>query len=510
VGNAQFATASVAGLSSVVFGATAVAGPPATAILVAGNGQIAALGTAVAVAPRVQVVDAFNNPVSGVSVQFGVTAGGGSVTNATVTTDAGGFAQVGSWTVGAAAGSNTLAATFPGTAIPPVVFTATSATAGSLVRLAGHNQAAMAGAPVPTVPRVVVRNASNAPLPGITVTFQVTEGGGTVGNATATTNADGIATAGSWVMGPEAGPNTLTASVAGLAAAPVVFSGAGCEGGGGAGYALTLCFTSTMTASQRAAFQNAAARWSAIITADEPNTPVNITTSKCGTGSPSLNMTIDDLVIFAAIQPIDGPNGVLGSAGPCIIRDVPEGSLPLLGLMRFDAADMAELEVTGQFGAVIVHEMGHVLGIGTMWSEFGLLHSPSGATPVDTWFSGSNAIAAFNAIGGSTYTGGQKVPVENTGGQGTANAHWRESVLNNELMTGYLDNGSNPLSLLTVRSLTDIGYEVDTDAADPFSVTLSLRAGGAGVNLGRKLQNDTYTGPVYVVDRQGRVLRTRN
>ena len=53
-------------------------------------------------------------------------------------------------------------------------------------------------------------------------------------------------------------------------------------------------------------------------------------------------------------------------------------------------------------------------------------------------------------LGGSSYTGGASVPVENTqGGQGTQDSHWRETIFVAELMTGFLDAGvTNPLSLL--------------------------------------------------------------
>jgi hypothetical protein len=173
--------------------------------------------------------------------------------------------------------------------------------------------------------------------------------------------------------------------------------------------------------------------------------------------------------------------------------------------MSFDVADMNSLEASGGLNAVILHEMGHVLGIGTLWSDFGLLQNPSGTTVLDTWFSGAQALIGFNAIGGSTYTGGQKVPVENKGGQGTANGHWRETVLGRELMTGYLETGATPLSVLTVRSLTDLGYTVDVSRADAFSMALSLQAGPSRQRL--DLGNDVWTGPRFTIDRQGRKTR---
>ena len=61
------------------------------------------------------------------------------------------------------------------------------------------------------------------------------------------------------------------------------------------------------------------------------------------------------------------------------------------------------------------------------------------------------------------------MPVENTGEAGSADSHWRESVLVDELMTPQLNSGSNPLSAVTVQSLADLGYQVDVLGADPYS-----------------------------------------
>lgn len=105
--------------------------------------------------------------------------------------------------------------------------------------------------------------------------------------------------------------------------------------------------------------------------------------------------------------------------------------------------------------------MGHVLGIGTLWSRSGLLVGAGGANPR---FTGAEATAEYNRIFGVNES---SVPVENTGGPGTRDGHWRESVFGEELMTGFLD-GSLPLSRVTAASLGDIGYEVDLDAADSF------------------------------------------
>lgn len=87
---------------------------------------------------------------------------------------------------------------------------------------AGGGDTARVGTPVTTPPAVVVRNAAGTGLSGITVTFAVTAGGGAVTGATATTNASGVATVGSWTLGSSPGANTLTATVQGLP--PVTFT----------------------------------------------------------------------------------------------------------------------------------------------------------------------------------------------------------------------------------------------------------------------------------------------
>jgi len=110
----QKASATVGALSPVTFTAVATVGSATTLSKTAGDNQSALVNTNVAVAPSVKVVDGFGNPVSGVTVTFTVTAGGGLVTGGTATTGADGTASVSGWKLGAAVGANTLVATAPG------------------------------------------------------------------------------------------------------------------------------------------------------------------------------------------------------------------------------------------------------------------------------------------------------------------------------------------------------------------------------------------------------------
>ena len=102
--------------------------------------------------------------------------------------------------------------------------------AGAVAALEGDGQEGIAGAAVGVAPAVVVRTPAGAVLGGVSVTFAVASGGGSITGATAVTNAEGIARVGSWVLGGTPGANTLTATVAGAPAVSFAATGrAACE-----------------------------------------------------------------------------------------------------------------------------------------------------------------------------------------------------------------------------------------------------------------------------------------
>ncbi len=184
--------------------------------------------------------------------------------------------------------------------------------------------------------------------------------------------------------------------------------------------------------------------------------------------------------------------------------------LPILGSMRFDSADLTNLERTGSIVNIVIHEMGHVLGIGTIWRLFNLLINPSvpSNANADTHFAGPLAIAAFDDAGGTTYTGGAKVPVENTAEEGSADGHWRESVLAEEIMTPFFSPGQpQPLSAISVESLADLGYRIDVSQADAFSKVFTSPARVPDPRSVIDLRGDIRQGPIFEVDAKGRIIR---
>jgi hypothetical protein len=349
---------------------------------------------------------------------------------------------------------------------------------------AGNGQVSTPNATVPIAPSVQVLDELGDPVPNIAVTFATVPGIGSASGLDVVTGPDGVATVGSWTLAT--GANVLTANVAGagITGNPVIFSASGSMNP--AGFNISLRFLNVPDQGQLQAFSDAVVRWESSIIGDMPDVAIEPIEPYCP-DSPVLDEVVDDLLIFVKLEPRDGPGGVLGSAGPCIARTDPQW-IPILGQMQFDTADLD----LATLPSVILHEMGHVLGFGTVWSLKGLLLNPSlpDSPGVDTHFPGTNAVAAFNAAGGNAYLG-SKVPVENSqGGTGTRDSHWREVQLKNELMTGFLNAGSNPMSAITIRAMQDLGYTVSTTPADPYTFIPSLMAGPAPTGPVLHMVND--------------------
>ena len=136
-----------------------------------------------------------------------------------------------SWTQGTKAGTNnnTNTATASGLGGSPVTFRA-SGTAGGATQIAvngGNNQTAGVNSVLPVDPSVIVTDALGNPVAGISVTFSVAAGNGSITGETSATNASGVAEVGSWQLPATARTNTLTAAVSGLTGSPVTFTATG-------------------------------------------------------------------------------------------------------------------------------------------------------------------------------------------------------------------------------------------------------------------------------------------
>lgn len=116
----QALKAEVAGLDPVTISATAIV--PTDIVIAQGNNQSARVSAALTNAIVVRVVGLNNTPIVGVPVAFQITVGAGVITPQSALTNAFGEVSV-KWTLGPAAGANTLLATVANLA--PAVISAT-------------------------------------------------------------------------------------------------------------------------------------------------------------------------------------------------------------------------------------------------------------------------------------------------------------------------------------------------------------------------------------------------
>ena len=400
----------------------------------------------------------------------------------------------------------------------PQIVATTLATTGASAALAGCG-----GAVVPDTPVVVVKDQNGAPLAAQTVNFSVTGGGGTISRTTAVTNAFGQAGV-SWTLG-NAGAQSMRATSGSIA--PLTFTAALTSTGP---FCVELVFTSSPDPVLRVAAENAAARWSAIITGAVPPQPLNENTYTCAQVSiPPMVRTVKSLVIYVELAPIPSSTPgliTLGQAAPCWIRDI--GGLTVVGAMKLNSDYLINNLSATQREDVVLHEMGHVLGFGTLWEPITgvtgmatLLQTP--APTGNPIFVGTQSVAKYVLAGAGA--GATSIPVENCGTGGTINGHWREASGGStttvgfgiELMTGYISAPAgqrNPLSAVTIASLADLGYTVSYAAADIYTLggqtcPAPLLAAGnqpSGlVRVGNDWAVEEIGRPIGIVGRDGKV-----
>jgi hypothetical protein len=214
--------------------------------LFAGDGQSGPVGTALALPLVVQVTDAFDNPISNITIQW-TAEGGGSVSAPSSVTGTDGTASI-QRTLGPNAGTQTTLASADDLAGSPSVTFTSTATAGSASRVeivSGNGQEAPAGSQLPQDFVVRLLDAGNNPIVNRPVSWVVGAGGGTMNPETSNTNSQGEASA-RLTLGSAPGPNTVNAVVSGLT--PATFSATGTGSGSPSNLAVTTQPPTSVTA----------------------------------------------------------------------------------------------------------------------------------------------------------------------------------------------------------------------------------------------------------------------
>lgn len=209
-------------------------------------------------------------------------------------------------------------------------------------------------------------------------------------------------------------------------------------------FQITWRFAADVPEAVRASATRAADRLSRIVVGDVPSVTLTLPSFCGGQGEE----TIDDLVVY--VRTGTASAGAVAGGGPCKLvegRVGPAGGQIVVPLSTATFPD-------DLLDDIVLHELGHVLGIGTMPRWVAAIDT---VAPNDARFTGSHAVAAYIALGFPT--GGVPVTFEGH------HAHWRDGTFRGDVM---LPAGGRALSRLTAAALADLGYGVNLTAAEPW------------------------------------------
>ncbi|MES3034639.1 MAG: hypothetical protein V4813_11645 [Gemmatimonadota bacterium] len=246
-----------------------------------------------------------------------------------------------------------------------------------------------------------------------------------------------------------------------------------------------------------------AARWRQVIRAAPAGEFVRLELNECRNAVPVAQF-ITGVRVLIKLDTL--PSRIAGQGGPCVIRG---NGLPLLGTVSLNILNWASLS-DRKLDDLIQHEVGHVLGIGTIWQRGIFAPLVDGdTTALDPIFVGPNALAAFPKLGQSRRFTGRTVPL-----QLNVRGHWRGDAFLGELMAPTLIAPAQPTSAVTVAALRDLGWVVESEAYDEFTLpeavlsaaVVSARVVSARTALaGMELERDVLLPELMVID--GRRLR---
>lgn len=356
--------------------------------------------------------------------------------------------------------SATITAPAPASPVVPVAwrFAAVPGVGTSLSVLLDGGEG-VAGEPLPWRPLVRVADRYGNPV-GIgldSVVFAVADGGGSLRDSvkTPSVTGPGMATPGVWRLGATPGINRLRVTYRNLP--PVTLTATGVASAASAFDVDVRFVSSDVPQVVREATAMAVARWRQIIVGDLPDTRVTLPAGRCGPLQPALDEElVDDAILFVSVVPL--PPGVAAVGGPCHLR--PDGSrLPTVMQVRIKEDEvqnwLKEPDRVSDHASLLVHEIGHALGIGTLTHEMsrGMLEGFGGADPI---FTGPRAREAYLAAGGAA-SGARPVPV-------TTDGHLRPPFLAHDVMTN-VGSGMAQITSVSAAILQDLGYSVNPGRA---------------------------------------------
>jgi hypothetical protein len=273
-------------------------------------------------------------------------------------------------------------------------FNIVAAAAANLALQSGNLQNATSGTTLTNPIVVLVTDAFGNPVSGKTVTFAIATGGGSVGTASTTSNASGLAQS-TWTLGGGAGAQTMTVTATGLTGSPIT---ATANSGG--------VITSTVVAPQV-----------------DTLTALGATFTPTATAKDAVNNTVAGTFSWlsrsAAIATVNASTG--------LVTGVVNGSTYIVATEAGGTRDSIRIVVQQRLATINVTPNPRNIYLGASYaftaSAVDGLNNPLVSQPSFTWSSQTGAIATVNASTGvATGTGLGSTLVQATSGTVTGTA----------------------------------------------------------------------------------------
>lgn len=216
-------------------------------------------------------------------------------------------------------------------------------------------------------------------------------------------------------------------------------------------FSIELKFEVTPSVELIALFERARETWMQIVTTPRFGKRLTLDKRECGChGIPwtcfKRKLSFTGLLIYVRITTIDGVGDRAGQTAICRLAN----NFVRIALIQLDQNDLIALQNSRLVSDVILHEMGHAIGLGGMWSRLNLVDE-------DGNYKGQFGNEGNLELG---FTG--PALVEQKGAVGSIRSHWRESVYGSELMTPVLTYYErHPISIVTIQALRDLGHWVN-------------------------------------------------
>jgi hypothetical protein len=516
-----FTTAGVNGVEdTVTFTST---GLTARLVITSRLQAIATSGVPLDPQPALQLQDADGTPIGreDVVVTVQITSGGGTLSGSTTaTSNAAGEVAFTDLAIRGSPGARRLL--FAAEGFAPATSSPIALGAGapaSMELVVGDDQNAPVGEAVPIPPAVRVRDADGTPLPGIPVTFTVTEGGGAVVGEPIT-NADGVAAVTSWRLGPSVGQNELSAEVTGqsLEGSPVVFTAAATAGAVSGAESQVEAAPATITASSgssaatitvrvRDRFGNPVAGAPVTLavngtgnTLTQPTEPSDANGVATGRLSSTVVGTRTVTATAGGVQLEQGATVTVQAGAPSASTStatVPNGSVGEPTTIEIQLKDALGNPVAGRASAIAVSISGtnSVGGVGA--SDEGGGRYTASYTPEAAGADQVAVLVSDGAVAGSPFTS-QVQPGPGVASQSSADVPTTVSIFASFTITvvvrdqfgNVVGHGGDPVQLQidgTVQPLTDQGNGTYTLSIESFTLavgdhTVTVTLGGANVS----------------------------